>query len=237
MTAPTVPFDPALVSLIRRILSVAETGKADWKSSAVYIYADDNRFKPPRKQVTLSIGFTEGGGNLKKVLQRYVDKGGKLGTSFAAYLPTLGSAATRAGDTKFIGLLKEAGTEPAMVEAQRECFDEMYLGPAFTWASANGFGLPLSYLVIADSYLHSGSMLAFLMNAFAEKKPAAGGNEKAWIKAYLNERKRWLANHSNKILNGTVYRANCFMEQMARDNWNLQNSPIVMNGTSVARIA
>jgi hypothetical protein len=61
MSGDIVPFDPALVSFIRRILSVAETDRAEWKPAAVYIYADDNRFTPPRKQVTLSIGFTEGG--------------------------------------------------------------------------------------------------------------------------------------------------------------------------------
>jgi chitosanase len=237
MSGDIVPFDPALVSFIRRILSVAETDRAEWNPAAVYIYADDNRFTPPHKQVTLSIGFTEGGGNLKKVLQRYIAKGGKFSAAFAAYVPTLGSGPTRANDPKFITLLKDAGVEPAMVEAQKECFAEFYLGPAFAWAKQYGFTLPLSYLVIADSFLHSGSMLGFLMNSFAEKKPAAGGDEKTWIKAYIAARKKWLAGHSNKILQGTVYRANAFIAEHTRDNWMLSNSPVVMNGTPVAHIA
>src|SRR5271165_7185566 len=108
MSGDMVPFDQALVSFIRRILSVAETDRAEWNPSAVYIYADDNRYKRPRKQITLSIGFTEGGGNLKKVLKGYVDKGGKLGAQLAPYLPSLGSGPTLAGDTKFINSLKEA---------------------------------------------------------------------------------------------------------------------------------
>jgi chitosanase len=234
MSADFVPFDPGLVSFIRRILSVAETGKADWNPSAVYIYSDDNRFSPPRKQVTLSIGFTEGGGNLKKVLQRYAQKGGALTASFAGYLPTLGSGPTLANDSKFINLLKEAGKESAMVEAQSECFDSLYLGPAFAWAKKYGFTLPLSFLVIADSFLHSGSMLPFLMNSFPEKKPVDGGDEKKWIKAYLDARKKWLAGHSNKILQGTIYRANCFLSELTRDNWTLATSPIVMHGTKVS---
>jgi chitosanase len=236
MAAPTVPFDPALVSYIRRILSVAETDRAEWNPSAVYIYADDNRYQPPRKQITLSIGFTEGGGNLKKVLKGYVDKGGKLGAQLAPYLPSLGSGPTLAGDTKFINLLKEAGKDPVMVQAQQECFDEFYLGPAFVWARSNGFTLPLSYMVIADSYLHSGSMLPRLMNSFPEKKPKDGGNEQAWIRAYTEARKQWLATHRNQVLNKTVYRANCYLEQMERGNWGLGTYPIVMNGTSVAPI-
>ncbi len=233
MAIDFVPFDPGLVSFIRRILSVAETGKAEWNPSSVYIYADDNRYNPARKQVTLSIGFTENG-NLKKVLERYIIKGGKLMASFAGYLPTLGSPPSRAGDEKFIGLLKEAGKETVMVEAQMECFEEFYLGPAFKWAKQNGFALPLSYLVIADSFLHSGSMLGFLMSSFPEKKPAAGGDEKVWIRDYLAARKKWLAGHSNKILQGTVYRANCFIAELTRDNWMLATSPINMHGTNVA---
>lgn len=236
MATPTVPFDPALVLYIRRVLSVAETDRVEWNPSAVYILKDDNRYKPARKQITLSIGFTEGGGNLKKVLQRYVEKGGALGAQFAPYLPTLGSGPTLAADTKFISLLKEAGKERAMVEAQKECFDEFYLGPAFVWASSHGFTLPLSYMVIADSFLHSGSMLTSLMNKFPEKKPKDGGNEQAWIRAYTKARKQWLATHSNETLNKTVYRASCYIEQMERGNWEMKNYPIVMNGKSVAPI-
>jgi chitosanase len=231
--SPFVPFDPKLVDFIRRILSVAETDKAEWDPSAVYVYADDNRFKPARKQVTLSIGFTEGGSNLRKVLQRYVDKGGALSASFAGYLPTIGSGPSLANDMHFIGLLKAAGKEPAMAQAQKECFDEFYLGPAFAWAKKFGFTQPLSFLVIADSYLHSGSMLGFLMERFAEKKPVDGGDEKAWIKAYLDARKNWLATHNNSILRGTVYRANCYIAEGERDNWELAQSPVNMHGTEV----
>jgi chitosanase len=231
----STPFNPNTISFIRRILSVAEVGKPEWNAGEVFCYNDDNRFSPARKQITLSIGFTEGGGNLKKVLERYILKGGALAGAFATYLPSLGSKnqPSRANDSKLIDLLKSAGKEPVMKQAQIECFEELYMAPAFAWASQNGFTLPLSYLVIADSFLHSGSMLPFLMNSFSEQKPAAGGNEKKWINDYLAARKKWLAGHSNKILQGTVYRANCFLEQLARDNWMLANSPIVMHGTSV----
>lgn len=227
-----VPFDQKLISLIRRVLSVAETGRAEWDPSVIYIYADDNRFTPARKQITLSIGFTESG-NLKKVLQRYISKGGALSAAFATYLPSLGAGQSRAGDVKFINLLKSAGIEHAMKAAQTECFEELYLEPAFTWAISNGFRLPLSYLVIADSYLHSGSMLAFLMNRFQEKRPVNADNEQRWIRSYLDTRKNWLSTHSNKILHKTVYRANCYLTELTKGNWMLADTPIVMNGVSV----
>jgi chitosanase len=230
-----VPFDPKYVRLIRRILSVAETDKPEWDPAAVYIYYDDNRFNPPRKQVTLSIGFTEGGGNLKKVLARYTELGGVFAPRLAAYLPTMGSGPSLSRDQDFIDLLKRAGKEdPLMKAAQEEMFDELYLGPAFKWASEHGFGSPLDYLVIADSFLHSGSMLDFLMKRFPEKKPAAGGDAKIWITEYTKARKDWLANHSNELLRHTVYRCNCYLSQIEKDNWGLEETPVVMHGTPVS---
>lgn len=225
------------IDFIRRVLSVAETGRQEWNASAVYIYPDDNRYDPPKRQITLSIGFTEGGGNLSKVIKRYMSKGGKSAAAFEPYLPGLGARGLGlAGNEAFKKLLIEAGREPVMVEAQKEMFDELYLGPAFVWAAENGFKEPLSYLVIADSFLHSGSMLGFLMSKFPEKKPAAGGNERKWIMDYLRVRKDWLKKHSNKILNATVYRAECFLEGIAKENWALTGK-LVMHGTEVLPVA
>jgi chitosanase len=224
------PFDPKYVKLIRRILSVAETGKPEWDPAAIYVYSDG---KGGRKQCTLSIGFTADGGNLTKVLERYVAAGGAYGSELAPYIAAL-KAGNPGTDSGFVNLLKEIGKkDPLMMSVQEEMFDKLYLGPAFSWASAHGFVLPLSYLVIADSFLHSGSMLDFLMKRFAEKKPAAGGEGKKWIIAYTKTRKDWLANHSNGLLRNTVYRCNCYLSQIERDNWDLEQTPVVMHGTPV----
>jgi chitosanase len=225
------------LEFIRRILSVAECGKPDFPFSEVYIYADDNRFSPARRQITLSIGFTEGGGNLKKVLERYIEQGGALAKDLQAFMPGMGdkSRGSLAGNQAFIALLKSAGKEQIMQQVQREEFDRMYLNPAIRWGEIYKFTLNLSFLTIADSYLHSGSMLPFLMAKFPEKKPVDGGNEKKWITDYLDARKSWLANHSNKILNGTVYRANCYLIEASKGNWDLQTA-VVMHGTNIGRI-
>lgn len=228
VAAPTVPFAPELVDFIRRVLSVAETDKAVWDPSAVYKYNDGPGETP---QWTLSIGFTEMGSNLKAVLERYIELGGTLAVQFAPYLAIMGE--THIADPEFKKLLQQAGKEPAMVQAQHEIFDQKYLGPAFEWAKRFGFTEPLSFLVIADSYLHSGSMLPFLMNRFPEKRPVDGGNEKAWIEAYLKARRNWLAAHSNRILRGTVYRCDCYNREIGRDNWSLALAPISMHGTEV----
>lgn len=230
MAAQTAPFAPELIDFIRRILSVAETDKPVWNPSAVYKYHDGPGDTP---QWTLSIGFTELGGNLKPVIERYIELGGTLAIQLVPYLAVMGRK--HISDPEFKKLLQEAGKEPAMAQAQNELFDRCYLEPAFEWAKKHGFSQPLSFLVIADSYLHSGSMLGFLMAKFPEKKPKDGGDESAWINAYLKARRAWLAGHSNSILHGTVYRVDCYAKESARDNWDLAIEPVDMHGTRVTK--
>lgn len=224
---------------IRRILSQAECGSPEFEFGAVYVYNDDNRFDPPRKQVTLSVGFTEGGGNLKTVLAKYVEAKGLLASEIEPFLAGLGdkSRDSLCNNATFKSLLKQAGTDPIMHRVQNEEFDAMYLDRAIAWGEKYGFTLPLSFLVIADSYLHSGSMLSFLINRFPEKKPCDGGDEQAWINAYLRVRHDWLNTHSNKVLRNTTYRAECYMEQASKDNWFLSSDSIVMHGDTVTRTA
>jgi chitosanase len=224
------PFDPKYIEFIRRILSVAETDTAKWNPAAVYVYNDGD---DGRRQCTLSIGFTADGGNLRKVLERYVERDGSYSDQLAPWIARI-KAGDPGTDPDFISLLKKVGKEdPLMMSVQEEMFDKLYLGPAFEWASKYGFGLPLSYLVIADSFLHSGGMRDSLMKRFPEKKPNAGGDEQAWTRAYIDTRREWLATHSNKILRNTIYRCDCYLHEMARGNWSLAQSPVNMHGTEV----
>lgn len=220
-------------NFIRRVLSVAETDKPEWDPGAFYIYADGNG---GRRQGTLSIGFTADGGNLRKVLELYCEAGGKFAAAFEPWIRELkaGNAGT---SPTFQTLIKKAAKEdPLFARVQEKAFEDLYLAPAFKWAETYGFKLALSRLVIADSFLHSGSMLGFLMAKFPEKKPAAGGDEKKWINAYLAARHQWLRTHSNKILNKTTYRADCYMHEAAKGNWNLDQGGLVMNGTTIGLV-
>jgi chitosanase len=231
MKAEFVPFDLSRVALIRRVLSVAETDEPEWDPASVFIYSDGNQ---GRKQCTLSIGFTADGGNLLKVLERYVDQKGVFAVQMAPYIMAL-----RNGDPgiepNFVGLLKTAGREdPLFSQVQKDAFDDIYLGPAFQWAKEHGLALPLSFLVVADSFLHSGSVLMSIRNLFTEKTPSFGGDEKTWVLKYTEERRHWLAVNYRKILHSTVYRCDCFIREIARDNWSLAIEPITMNGVHVS---
>lgn len=218
-------MDPSLTRLIARMLNAFENDNqsAETNYGAIYIYHDGNN---KRRQITLGRGFTADGGNLKKVIDRYSAKGGALADDFRNHQALLPD------DQELLSLLHRASTEQAMRDAQDEIFTEVYLQPAFDWADRHGFVLPLSVAVIADSYLHSGGMLKFLMDRFAARKPDAGGDEELWITEYVNTRRQWLAS-KGKPLSNTLYRPDFFLAQIGAGNWNF-NPPLIANGTNIA---
>ncbi len=93
----------------------------------------------------------------------------------------------------------------------------------------NGFALPLSGLVIYDSYIHSGGIPAFLRRRFPASPPAKGGDEKEWIVQYLEVRLSWLANHSRPILQKTIYRVKNMLTAVNAGDWELSR-PFIANG-------
>jgi len=229
-------ISPEKKSKIIKVVNVAEMGSEDVKYGDVYVYPDGPNGV---RQLTLATGFTEYGGALKKVMEKYVAKKGVFSNFFKEFLgspgPTLKTSpvlATTKG-VLLIDYLKKAGKEKVMQEAQDEVRDESYWEPAKKFFIDNGFTLPLSMLVIYDSFIHSGSIPKFLRNRFSEKTPKNGGDEKEWIKAYLKTRHLWLQNHSRKILRNTIYRTSSYLESIAKNDWDLQK-PVKMNGKTIS---
>jgi chitosanase len=214
------------VAKIRNVLIVAEQGRQEIAYGAVYIYADGPNNV---RQITLSIGFTQYG-NLGPVVASYAERTGRFSANISKFVGRMREA-TLVNNAEFINLLKEAGADPVMQKVQEEMFDKFYLAPGIKWGTDQGFTLPLSFLVICDSYLHSGSILSTIRNRFPEKTPANGGDEKKWISQYTNARQDWLANHSNTILHATVYRTKYYKQLIANNDWELDGySLIAMNG-------
>ncbi|MEK7720386.1 MAG: chitosanase, partial [Bacteroidota bacterium] len=116
--------------------------------------------------------------------------------------------------------------DPVMQQVQDRFFDLRYFQPAMQWMDDNGFSLPLSALVIYDSYIHSGSIMMFLRKRFPERTPKNGGDEKIWISQYVDTRNSWLSTHSSQLLRNTVYRTGCLEIEIARNNWYLDLLPI-----------
>lgn len=214
---------------ILQIVNVMETGTPDGRYDQVTILADG---KNGAKQITYGRSQATEQGNLKNIIQRYVNAGGKYAGEFSRYLPLIGKKPL-VNDTTFKQLLKASANEdPLMRDAQDETFEILYYAPAFHFFQDEGFTLPLSMLVIYDSYIHSGSIPAFLRGRFPEATPLRGGNEKEWVAEYLRVRQDWLANHSKKVLRPTVYRTKSYLEAIKQDNWQL-DKPVRANGVIV----
>jgi chitosanase len=60
-----------------------------------------------------------------------------------------------------------------------------------------------------------------------------GGNEKVWVESYCKARRSWLANHSRKILNKTVYRMDFMIDRIEKGDWELTQSPFNANGVKI----
>ena len=230
------PVTPVLKRKIEQVVNAFETGSAQGNYGELVKYKDytDPVTKTLMVQITFGRSQTTEFGHLKALVQDYVNSNGLYAAELAPYLDRLGKKPSLATDTVFCTALVNAGKkDPVMKKCQDDLFEAKYYQPALKWFLDNGFTLPLSMLVIYDSTIHSGSIPGFLRKRFATAIPANGGNEKEWIKNYVDVRNEWLANHSNKILNGTVYRTKCFQEQIRTGNWDI-SKPINANGVVIA---
>lgn len=216
--------------ICEQVVNVFETGSAAGNYGAIAIFADGPH---GMRQVTYGRSQTTEYGNLEELLQMYVDRKGQFSQQLAEYLPQI-KVTPLEHDRTFQRLLKDAGNDPVMQQVQDEFFDQRYFNPAMQWAERNGFVLPLSALVLYDSFVHSGSILDFLRKRFPESTPQAGGQEKIWIQQYVDVRQSWLAHHDNKILRGTIYRTQCFSREIKRENWDLTQLPISAHDVAVS---
>ncbi len=217
-------------SIIERVVNAFETGSADGDYGAISIYADGPH---NLRQITYGRSQTTEYGNLRVLVQKYIDVGGIYGEALRPYAEKLGSIPLT-DDAQFKKLLRQAGRQdPAMRTVQDAFFDETYFAPAMKWADDHGFVLPLSALVIYDSFIHSGSILWVIRQRFAENPPAGGGDERAWVGSYLRERGKWLSESTRPAVRKSVYRTNAMTREAHRNNWDLSQLPFMANGVAV----
>lgn len=219
-----ISITPIIKRKIEQVINVFETGSAVGDYAALVKYPDysDPETKTRIVQITFGRSQTTEFGNLRALVEDYIASNGTYADKLMPYISRIGKKPSLATDTVFCQALKNAGaTDPLMKISQDRLFDIKYYQPAHSWFAVNGFSMPLSLLVIYDSFIHSGSVLAFLRKRFASVVPASGGNEQEWISNYVDARHDWLANHSSDLLRKTIYRTSCFKAQIKNDNWDL----------------
>ena len=226
-------LSPQQKSIVERVINAFETGSANGNYSAIAIFKDGPHDIP---QITYGRSQTTEFGNLRELVQDYVNAAGKFSTDLEPFADKIGSVPLT-DNVAFKNLLRRAGKEdPVMARVQDTFFDRRYFTPAMKWAVDNGFALPLSGLTIYDSFIHSGSILWIIRQAFPENPPTSGGDEKAWTAAYVKARNNWLASNRRPVVQKTVYRTACLLREIGRDNWDLSLTPIDANGVSVSSV-
>ncbi|HLP35954.1 chitosanase [Lacibacter sp.] len=209
---------------ILRVVNVFETGSITGNYGAVTLLKDGppGADGSPIKQITYGRSQTTEFGNLKMLLQLYVDANGLFADALKPYVNRIGKKPGLYTDTVLLQTLRAAGnSDPVMKKVQDDFFEQLYYQPAFNWFTGMKFTTALSMLVIYDSFIHSGTVPSWLRERFPESVPKNAGDEKTWIKQYVHARHNWLANHKRAILRKTIYRTQCFKTNIAKDNWDL----------------
>src|SRR5690242_7775595 len=112
-----MPITPAQKSKILRIINVFETGKPDGVYDAISIYKDGPTVNGEKiRQITYGRSQTTEYGNLKRLIELYMDRGGVLSNGFRPYLPKIGGRnKSLHTDLEFKQLLKRAAREDAIM--------------------------------------------------------------------------------------------------------------------------
>lgn len=227
-------LSPAQIRILERVVNAFETGSADGNYADISVFHDG---PDDRRQITYGRSQTTEYSHLAELVKRYCDDpraDSKYVFPLRPYLPRIGREPL-VDDLDFRQYLRAAAVSDAVMrQVQDDFFRDAYLNPALKWATQEGFTLALSGLVIYDSFVHSGSIRMDLRLRFPEFTPAHGGDEKTWVEQYVHVRREWLANHRRVILHSTVYRCDCFLREIARQNWDLHLLPIRANGVAVS---
>ena len=221
---------PDQKTIIEQVVNAFETGRAQGDYGAISIFRDGPH---GIRQITYGRSQTTEYGKLRLLLERYAAAGGSYSADIGRYAGRVGDEPLT-DDFRFRSLLRNAGrTDPVMRQVQDLFFDEEYFAPAMRWAADHGLTLPLSALVVYDSFIHSGSILPLIRRSFPEPMPTRGGDERAWTAAYVKARHRWLTEHPRADVRKTFYRTECFRAEIGRGNWHLEYLPIRAHGVLV----
>jgi chitosanase len=224
--------------VIDSVLSIFETGRVPTPASysTCAILTDGAGISYGKHQAT------DRAGSLDKIVDLYIQQGGKHGEELRQFVPKLSANESAKVDPKsppswakyLMGVLKEAGKDPVMQASQDAIFDSAYWMPAVGLASGIGLKTALGNLVVYDTCIHSGpGGVAVIRARFPEPSPKNGGDEKSWVTAYISARRTWLAGNSNPLVQKTVYRMDALMDIVKSGNWDL-TKPLVVRGVKIA---
>ncbi|MET0418622.1 MAG: chitosanase [Actinoplanes sp.] len=180
--------DPAKKDVAMQLVSAAENSSLDWR--AQFSYIEDIR--DGRGYTAGIIGFCSGTSDMLALVERYTAT--KPGNVLAGYLPALRSVngtASHAGlDPNYPRDWRTAAADPVFQAAQESERDRVYFNPSVRDGKADGVRALGQFAYYDAAVMHGYSGMRSIRNrALAKAKPPAqGGDERAWLNAFLDER-------------------------------------------------
>ncbi|KAF1005092.1 MAG: Chitosanase [Luteibacter sp.] len=197
VATPTLAADldtPAKKDIAMQLVSSAENSSLDWR--AQYSYIED--IQDGRGYTAGIIGFCSGTGDMLDLVKDYqaVSPGNRL----AKYIPALQKladkhSASHAGlDPGFPGDWRAAAKDVAFQVAQDNVRDEQYFTPAVNQAKADGLRTLGQFIYYDAIVMHGPGTSADSFGGIRKaamkvaKTPAQGGDETAYLNAFLDAR-------------------------------------------------
>ncbi|MBC8031853.1 MAG: chitosanase [Pyrinomonadaceae bacterium] len=196
---------------LKRVLSVInihETGRADINLASTWL-TDNLIFGPKEILGELEAYLGNPQARYQQQLQPWMER-------------VRTNAAGLRGDGAFKALLEKMATDPVMNAITEDAYRTKYLNPALQVADELGVKTVLGLGAIVDTRIHQGTSAKSFAEHVATQlggTPRSGVDEKQWIKAFLETRLERAGNRMTARL--IVKRAKFFLDQAARNNWDL----------------
>lgn len=193
--------DPDKKEIAMELVSSAENSSLKWQEQ--YAYIED--IQDGRGYTAGIIGFCSGTGDMLELVQAYTAT--KADNSLAKFLPALekvnGSESHEGLGAEFETAWKEAATDQRFQEAQDQIRDKLYFDPAVKQAKADGLSTLGQFVYYDAIVMHGpGDGSVPMEESFPgireaaltlAKTPSEGGEEVAYLNAFLDERAKVMA--------------------------------------------
>jgi chitosanase len=184
--------DPARKDIAMQLVSTAENSSLDWKAQYGYIeYNVEHNEKENRGYTAGIIGFTSRTHDMLELVRYYEQIAPNNPLSpYLTVLKKVDGTPSREGLGKgFEKAWKAAAADPKFREAQDHERDRVYFNPAVDQAIADGLH-ELGQFLYYDAAVMHGSCRGIRKRAMAKAKtPKDGGDETAYLSAFLDARK------------------------------------------------
>lgn len=192
--------NPAKKELAMQLVSSAENSSLDWKGQFSYI----EDIGDGRGYTAGIIGFCSGTGDMLELVERYAKT--KPSNPLAGFLPALrkvnGTDSHAGLGAPFEKAWKLAAEDPAFQKAQESERDRVYFNPAVSMAKSDGLGTLGQFAYYDAAVMHGpdawGGGLPDLRDRALKKAktPKQGGDEAAYLNAFLEVRKTEMSKES-----------------------------------------